>query len=282
MGFLLIKLTFWRVWQIYEKKSEQSEGSILDWDRREKISITVLEQSAINHSWRCSFSAKRQSFQVFIQRKMSLRELKMSSLGVYNYHATLVQRISRTFSKLGSETSIRNCFYDLPHIYVKFNVMISSALLCVRHFCEFVPRTNDRKSGKETQWSFPTAGREHSLTKALFTHCVKRNQFVIVRSLCVMTSTKSVYLPHKFITTFNRCKQQNPFKRHSISLVKSCNMVNKNSLIFAPRRCKLKNRASTEIQRHRFPVAEVLSISSLLSSSFHIFLEISIFFFLIS
>lgn len=144
-------------------------------------------------------------------------------------------------------------------------------------FCEFVPRTNDRKSSKETQWSFPTAGREHSLTKALFTHCVKRNQFVIVRSLCVMTSTKSVYLPYKFITTFNRCKQQNPFKRHSISLVKSCNMVNKNSLIFAPRRCKLKNRASTEIQRHRFPVAEVLSISSLLSSSFHIFLEISIF-----
>ena len=155
--------------------------------------------------------------------------------------------------------------------------MISSALLCVRHFCEFVPRTNDRKSSKETQWSFPTAGGEHSLTKALFTHCVKRNQFVIVRSLCVMTSTKSGYLPYKFITTFNRCKQQNPFKRHSISLVKSCNMVNKNSLIFAPRRCKLKNRASTEIQRHRFPVAEVLSISSLLSSSFHIFLEISIF-----
>ena len=202
----------------------------------------------------------------------------MSSLGVYNYHATLAQRISRTFSKLRSETSIRNCFYDLPHIYVKFNVMISSALLCVRHFCEFVPRANDRKSSKETQWSFPTAGREHSLTKALFTHCVKRNQFVIVRSLCVMTSTKSVYLPYKFITTFNRCKQQNPFKRHSISLVKSCNMVNKNSLIFAPRHCKLKNRASIEIQRHRFPVAEVLSISSLLSSSFHIFWRFQYFF----
>ena len=130
MGFLLIKLTFWRVWQIYAKKSEQSEGSILDWDRREKISITVLEQSAINHSWRCSFSAKRQSFQVFIQRKMSLRELKMSSLGVYNYHATLVQRISRTFSKLRSETSIWNCFLR-PATYlcqVQRHDFISSAL----------------------------------------------------------------------------------------------------------------------------------------------------------
>ena len=76
MGFLLIKLTFRRLWQIYEKKSEQSEGSILDWDRREKISITVLEQSAINHSWRCSFSAKKAVFSSFYSAENEFEGIK--------------------------------------------------------------------------------------------------------------------------------------------------------------------------------------------------------------